>query len=243
MISTLRPSWPAATNVRALVTTRQGGCSDKPFDSLNLADHVGDDPACVAHNRDLLEIECRLPGTPFWLDQVHGCSVVCPQNAEPGSPADAVYSDESGVVCAVLTADCLPLLIADRRGREVCAVHAGWRGMVAGVIENALRSFRSPTEELMVWLGPAIGPAAFEVGDEVRDAFIDDRKQDDRLFTPSRPGHWLADIYGLARLRLDDAGVGFVCGGEYCTLTQDALFYSYRRDGVTGRMAAMIWLE
>ncbi len=243
MITTLQPRWPAPGNVRSLVTTRQGGCSNKPFDSLNLADHVGDDPACVARNRHLLETEYHLPGVPFWLDQVHGCEVVSPQSAVPGCPADAVYSDKSGVVCAVLTADCLPLLITDRQGKEVCAVHAGWRGMVAGVIENALHCFRSPKQDLMAWLGPAIGPQAFEVGGEVRDAFVNDRKEAGRLFTPNRPGHWLADIYGLARQRLADAGVGFVCGGDYCTLSQDALFFSYRRDGVTGRMAAMIWLE
>lgn len=243
MISTLQPVWPAPSNVRALVTTRQGGCSAAPFDSLNLADHVGDDPGSVARNRHLLETEYRLPDTPLWLNQVHGCTVVTAHSVEPGCSADAVYSDKSRMVCAVLTADCLPLLITDRRGSEVCAVHAGWRGMAAGVIESAVHRFQTPAQELLVWLGPAIGPAAFEVGEEVRDIFLNHRRRAGRLFTPSRPGHWLADIYGLARMRLSDAGVGFVCGGDYCTMTQDELFFSYRRDGVTGRMAAMIWFE
>ncbi|MES9823110.1 MAG: peptidoglycan editing factor PgeF [Candidatus Thiodiazotropha endolucinida] len=243
MIDVLQPAWPAPSNVKALVTTRQGGCSVAPYDSLNLADHVGDDPACVARNRALLARECRLPDTPFWLSQVHGCSVVSPDSANPGCQADAVYTDQPGVVCAVLTADCLPLLIADRQGNEVCAVHAGWRGLAAGVIENALQRFQSPMEELVVWLGPAIGPAAFEVGDEVRDRFLAYRQASAQSFTNNRPGHWLADIYALARLCLTDAGVEFITGGEYCTLTQDRLFFSYRRDGATGRMAAIIWRD
>jgi YfiH family protein len=141
-----------------------------------------------------------------------------------------------------MTADCLPLLIADRQGREVCAVHAGWRGLAAGVIENALQRFESPVHELLVWLGPAIGPGAFEVGSEVREPFVSYRQAAESLFTPTRSGRWLADIYALARMRLEDAGVGFVGGGEYCTFTEESLFFSYRRDGVTGRMAAMIWL-
>ncbi|MEW8507637.1 MAG: peptidoglycan editing factor PgeF [Candidatus Thiodiazotropha sp.] len=243
MISLLWPAWPAPANVHAVTTTRQGGCSVEPFASLNLADHVGDAPACVARNRALIAEECNLPDTPSWLHQVHGARAVNSQNVEPGCQADAVFSDQPGAVCAVLTADCLPLLMTDRSGGEVCAVHAGWRGLAAGVIENALLRFRSPMEELLVWLGPAIGPAAFEVGEEVRDAFLGQHEESDRFFTCNRPGHWLADIYGLARMRLEAAGVGFVCGGEYCTLTQDELFFSYRREGVTGRMASMIWFE
>ncbi|MEW8027025.1 MAG: peptidoglycan editing factor PgeF [Candidatus Thiodiazotropha sp.] len=243
MISVLQPAWPAPSNVKALVTTRQGGCSAEPFDGLNLADHVGDDASSVAQNRELLEHDCRLPDTPFWLSQEHGCSVVSPDSAKPGCRADAVYTDQPGVVCAVLTADCLPLLITDRQGNEVCAVHAGWRGLAAGVIENALQRFQSPAEELLVWLGPAIGPAAFEVGDEVRDRFLSYRQEAAQSFTANRPGHWLADIYALARMRLNDAGVEFVGGGGLCTVTQENLFFSYRRDGVTGRMAALIWRE
>ncbi|PVV10692.1 MAG: hypothetical protein B6D77_07955 [gamma proteobacterium symbiont of Ctena orbiculata] len=243
MIELLRPVWPAPSHVKALITTRQGGSSAAPFHGLNLADHVGDDPVCVARNREQLARECRLPNSPFWLNQVHGCEVVSPESANPGCEADAVYSDRPDRVCAVLTADCLPLLITDRLGREVCAVHAGWRGLAAGVIENAIQRFQAPAQELLVWLGPAIGPAVFEVGDEVRDVFLGYRREAGQMFTANRPGHWLADIYALARMRLTDAGVGFITGGDYCTLTQDRLFFSYRRDGVTGRMAALIWRE
>jgi YfiH family protein len=243
MIDVLQPEWAAPSNVKALVTTRHGGSSIAPYESLNLADHVGDDVACVAHNRALLARECRLPDKPFWLSQVHGCSVVSPDSASPGCQADAVYSDQPGVVCAVLTADCLPLLITDRKGKEVCAVHAGWRGLAAGVVENALQRFSSPAQELLVWLGPAIGPAAFEVGDEVRERFLSHRQDAAEFFTITRPGHWLADIYALARMRLNAAGVGFICGGDFCTFNQESLFFSYRRDGKTGRMAAMIWRE
>jgi YfiH family protein len=224
-----------------MITTRQGGSSTGPYASLNLAEHVGDDAACVARNRALLGRECRFPDKPFWLSQVHGCSVVSPTSASPGCQADAVYSDQPGVVCAVLTADCLPLLITDRQGREVCAVHAGWRGLAAGVIENALGCFQRPAHKLLVWLGPAIGPAAFEVGDEVRQLFLNDRQETRLCFKATRPGRWLADIYALARIRLEGAGVGFICGGEYCTFTQEHLFFSYRRDGQTGRMAAIIY--
>ncbi|MCU7870936.1 MAG: peptidoglycan editing factor PgeF [Candidatus Thiodiazotropha sp. (ex Lucinoma borealis)] len=243
MIETLLPGWPAPENVRSLVTTRQGGCSVSPFDSLNLADHVGDDPQAVSLNRHRVQIQCQLPVSPFWLSQVHGCSVASPDKDQVGCQADAVYTDRAGVVCAVLTADCLPLLITDRYGREVCAVHAGWRGLAAGVIERALQRFEADTDQLLVWLGPAIGPTAFEVGDEVRQCFLDRDQADESAFRPSRSGHWLADIYTLARLRLARAGVGSIAGGEYCTVTQQALFYSYRRDGVTGRMASLIWLE
>ncbi|MES9969521.1 MAG: peptidoglycan editing factor PgeF [Candidatus Thiodiazotropha sp.] len=243
MIELLRPEWPAPSQVKALITTRQGGNSAAPFDSLNLAEHVGDDPSNVARNRAQLLGECRLPNSPFWLNQVHGCAVVSAESADPGCEADAVYSDQPDRVCAVLTADCLPLLITDRLGREVCAVHAGWRGLAAGVIEHALQRFQAPAKELLVWLGPAIGPAVFEVGEEVRDAFLGHRQEAGQMFAASRPGHWLADIYALARMRLTDAGVGFITGGEYCTFSQDRLFFSYRRDGVTGRMAALIWRE
>ncbi|MCU7880264.1 MAG: peptidoglycan editing factor PgeF [Candidatus Thiodiazotropha sp. (ex Lucinoma aequizonata)] len=239
----LLPEWPAPENVRSLVTTRQGGCSESPFDSLNLAEHVGDDPQVVSSNRHRLRIQYQLPTEPFWLSQVHGCSVASPDRDQVGCQADAVYTDRAGVVCAVLTADCLPLLITDWYGREVCAVHAGWRGLAAGIIENTLQRFEAAADQLMVWLGPAIGPTAFEVLDDVRQCFLDCDQADECAFTPSRSGHWLADIYTLARLRLVRAGVGSVAGGKYCTVTQQTLFYSYRRDGVTGRMASLIWLE
>ena len=243
MIELLKPDWPVPSQVRAVITTRCGGVSRGAFDSFNLADHVGDDEAAVRQNRQRLAVRGRLPGEPFWLCQVHGCDVADSGKDQPGCSADAVYSDRPGTVCAVLTADCLPLLLTDRRGREVCAVHAGWRGLAAGVIEKALSRMNAPAESLLAWLGPAIGAAAFEVGGEVRQAFVAGAEQDDCAFVPGRAGRWQADIYLLARQRLTRAGVGFIGGGDYCTVTDRERFYSYRRDGVTGRMASLIWLD
>ncbi|MCB1758885.1 MAG: peptidoglycan editing factor PgeF [Gammaproteobacteria bacterium] len=238
------PDWPASERVRALITTRHGGHSAAPFDSLNLGDHVGDDPACVRRNRALLRQHGDLPGEPLWLNQVHGCAVAgC--HTEGGVPpeADASTTTQPGRICAVMTADCLPLLICDLGATRVAAIHAGWRGLVNGVIERSLACFSQPGEELMVWLGPAIGPAAFEVGEEVRAAFVAVQPEAAPAFTTARPGHWFADIYQLARLRLQAAGVGYIGGGGYCTHSDSARFFSYRRDGVTGRMASLIWLE
>jgi YfiH family protein len=243
MIRLLTPDWPVADHVKAVITTRQGGVSQPPFESLNLAQHVGDDPASVAQNRARLREFCDLPQEPFWLRQVHGCRVADGAREEPGCEADAVCSRQSGQVCAVLTADCLPLLITDRAGKEVCAVHAGWRGLAAGVVESAVAKMSVPASELLVWLGPAIGPDAFEVGPEVRQAFVESEAADGQAFKRNDQGRWQADIYLLARLRLQRLGVGFIGGGCYCTWREDALFYSYRRDGVTGRMASLIWLE
>ncbi|MCU7851117.1 MAG: peptidoglycan editing factor PgeF [Candidatus Thiodiazotropha sp. (ex Monitilora ramsayi)] len=243
MITPLTPDWPVPDHVKSLITTRQGGVSLPPYDSLNLAHHVGDDPAAVARNRALLKAAYQLPDDPFWLNQVHGCRVADSATETPGCEADAVISDQSGVVCAVLTADCLPLLITDRSGHRVCAVHAGWRGLAAGVIESAVSRMDISPADLVVWLGPAIGPGAFEVGAEVRQAFIDSSASDEAAFKSHGDAHWLADIYQLARLRLARLGVGYVGGGDYCTMTQTDLFYSYRREGVTGRMASLIWLD
>ncbi|MCG8429107.1 MAG: peptidoglycan editing factor PgeF [Chromatiales bacterium] len=235
------PSWPVGDTVKAVITTRAGGFSQAPYDSLNLGDHVGDDPAVVARNRAFLKRELALPGEPNWLTQVHGCDVVPCGSGQ--SRADAVITDQPGQVCAVLTADCLPVLIADRAGRKVAAVHAGWRGLSAGVIENAVHALALPGEELLAWLGPAIGPAQFEVGAEVREVFIQHNPAAEAAFVNNRPGHWLADIYQLARLRLNAFNLSYVGGGEYCTVSDQARFFSYRRDGVTGRMAALIWIE
>ncbi len=243
MIRPLVPDWPAPGHVRALITTREGGVSRPPFDSLNLARHVGDDPQAVARNRALLRETCGLPAEPFWLQQVHGCQVADSAVERSGCEADAVLSREPGRVCAVLTADCLPLLITDREGQAVCAVHAGWRGLSLGVVESAIARLASPAASLLVWLGPAIGADAFEVGDEVRAAFVDACAEDAQAFRRNERGRWQADIYRLARLRLRRLGVGFVGGGDYCTWTERSRFYSYRREGVTGRMASLIWLE
>lgn len=243
MIQPLIPDWPAPGHVKALTTTRQGGVSRPPYESLNLAQHVGDDPVAVARNRARLRETCGLPEEPFWLHQVHGCRVADSASEGPGCEADAVLSRQPGRICAVLTADCLPILMTDRDGRAVCAVHAGWRGLASGVVESAVSHLPSPPQGLLVWLGPAIGPDAFEVGDEVREAFVAQCDEDEQAFRKNGRGRWLADIYELARLRLRRLGVGYVGGGGYCTSTQSSLFYSYRREGATGRMASLIWLD
>lgn len=240
----IESDWPAPAQVRALTTTRRGGVSGGPYASLNLGDHVGDDPAAVRYNRDLLGRELGLPSEPLWLNQVHGCDVL---QIEPGTgqgcSADAAVSVAPGRVCAVLTADCLPLLFCDRAGTQVAAVHAGWRGLLHGVIEAALDSLAVPGPDVLCWLGPAIGPQAFEVGNEVRAAFIERDPASVAAFLPSPAGRWLADIYLLARQRLEVRNVGFVGGGEWCTVTDSSRFFSYRRDTETGRMASLIWIE
>jgi YfiH family protein len=225
-----------------VVTTRNGGVSWPPYDSLNLGDHVGDDPSAVAENRRRLSQSLRLPGEPRWLSQVHGTCAVDAAQCSAGCEADAAYSDTHGVVCAVLTADCLPLLLCDRSGRSVAAVHAGWRGLLEGVIERTVAHF-GDAAEVLAWLGPAIGPQAFEVGKEVRAAFIDEYRAAETAFTPSPAGRWLADIYALARQRLHRAGVDAIYGGGLCTFSEPERFYSYRRDGQTGRMASLVWIE
>jgi YfiH family protein len=239
----LLPEWPAPPPVRACTTTRLGGVSEGPYASLNLAEHVGDDPKHVAENRRRLVQALRLPAMPLWLRQVHGNAVVDVTVAQPDCEADANYARRAGTVCAVLTADCLPILVCDGGGTRVAAVHAGWRGLLNGVVENAVRTLNIPGRELLAWLGPAIGPLAFEVGDEVRAAYIASDPATAEHFTPSPAGRWLADLYGLARQRLARVHVDRVYGGHWCTASDASRFYSYRRDGVTGRMASLIWLE
>ncbi len=239
----LWPDWPAPAPVRAVCTTRVGGISRSPYASLNLGDHVGDDPRVVAQNRAWLRGVLNLPADPSWLLQVHGADTVDAAVQTRPCQADAAYTDRPGVVCAVLTADCLPLLLCDRVGTRVAAVHAGWRGLAGGVIERALESFSAPGSELMAWLGPAIGPRAFEVGEEVRAEFVAHDAVAAAAFQPARAGHWYADLYTLARQRLVACAVTAVYGGEHCTYTDPTRFYSYRRDGSTGRMASLIWLD
>ncbi|MDQ8020825.1 MAG: peptidoglycan editing factor PgeF [Moraxellaceae bacterium] len=227
------------------MTTRGGGVSNVPFASLNLGDHVGDNPVHVAENRR--RVAARLPGTPLWLQQVHGIEVcrldVIGGNSSP-PVADAVVSRQPGLVCAVMTADCLPVLLCDRRGSVVAAAHAGWRGLCAGVIERCSGEMGVPAQEVMAFLGPAIGPTAFEVGNEVRSAFMAHDPRAEAAFLPGLHGKWMADIYLLARQRLQDIGVpaDAVYGGDRCTVSEPESFFSYRRDGATGRMAALIWL-
>ncbi|GAB6040495.1 peptidoglycan editing factor PgeF [Endothiovibrio diazotrophicus] len=239
----LLPNWPAPATVRAAVTTRLGGVSARPYDSFNLATHVEDDPRAVAVNRARLREALGLPAEPCWLNQIHGTGIVDAAAAAPGCEADGAFATVSGVVCVVMTADCLPVLLCDLRGRRVAAVHAGWRGLLDGVVEAAVARLERPGEGLMAWLGPAIGPAAFEVGDEVRDAFLADDPGCVGAFRPSPAGRWLADLYHLACRRLARIGIDEVYGGGLCTYRDAGRFYSYRRDGRTGRMASLIWLE
>lgn len=242
--SPLQPlDWPAPAHVRAGWTTRQGGVSAAPYHSLNLGLHVGDDPRAVQENR--ARLRRLLPAEPVWLNQVHGVELHHAQGptAAPVT-ADGSWTDQPSVVCAVMTADCLPVLLCDRAGTRVAAVHAGWRGLAAGVLEAALRAMQRPASELLVYLGPAIGPSAFEVGEDVRAVFVAAQPAARACFVPSpRPGHWWADLPGLARLRLQQQGVQAVWGGQACTYSQPELYFSHRRDQVSGRMVSLIWLE
>ncbi|HSJ81051.1 MAG TPA: peptidoglycan editing factor PgeF [Thiobacillus sp.] len=234
------PDWPAPARVKCLMTTRAGGVSQAPWDSLNLGDHVGDDPAHVAANR--ARLRRQLPAEPGWLRQVHSARVV-ELGREPNREADAALTRQPAQVCAILTADCLPVLLCDRAGSVVAAAHAGWRGLANGVLEATVAAMNVPPGEVLAWMGAAIGPQAFEVGDEVREAFIAQHAAASGAFVSQpAPGKWLADIYRLARIRLSHAGVKAVYGGGRCTFTEANRFYSYRRDGVTGRMASLIWL-
>jgi YfiH family protein len=245
------PDWPAPANVRAVMTTRTGGVSRAPYDSLNPAAHVGDDPGAVAENRRILRR--WLPAEPLWLNQVHGARVF----EIPGPPgealtpeADAGMTRTAGRVCAVLTADCLPVLFCDDAGTVVAAAHAGWRGLASGVLEETVRCMGVDPEHILVWLGAAIGPESFEVGPEVRETFIARHPLAGIAFRPALPGtldeaprKWLADLYMLARIRLAAVGVERVHGGGLCTRRDGARFFSYRRDGRTGRMAGLVWFE
>ena len=237
----LQPDWPAPARVKSLQTLRSGGVSVAPWASFNLGDHVGDDPLHVAANRDALT--ACLPSAPCWLQQVHGTLAVNAENTPKPAVADAAFTRQPGRVCAVMTADCLPVLFCDRAGSVVAAAHAGWRGLLGGVLESTLAAMAVAPEHVLAWLGPAIGPSAFEVGDEVRAAFVAELPAAGEAFAPCGQGKWLADLYALARLRLARAGVTAVYGGNACTYSDPAHYFSYRRDGVTGRMATLIWLE
>jgi polyphenol oxidase len=237
------PDWPAPARVRSLLTTRRGGVSSGAYASLNLGEHVGDDPRAVAENR--AQLAGRLPSAPRWLNQVHGTTVFSADSDAAGElppVADAAFARRPGVVCAVLTADCLPVLLCDKAGRVVAVAHAGWRGLQAGVLERTVAAMGCPGAQLLAYLGPAIGPDAFEVGDEVRAAFLEASDEAAVAFKARSPGKWLANIYLLARQRLARLGIDAVYGGAFCTVHETERFFSYRRDGATGRMASLIWL-
>ena len=239
------PDWPLPSGIEAWQTCR--GTGPMPYGGFNLGQHVGDDPVSVAANRDqLLQV---VPAQPFWLNQVHGTRVLeLPINTDDASiEADAVMTSEPGVVCAVMTADCLPVLLADKAGRVVGAAHAGWRGLAAGVLEALVHKMTARVnalpQDLVAWLGPAIGPTAFEVGDDVRDTFVGLNPLNQACFKPGATGKWLADLPAIAAAKLHTIGVSRITHSGSCTYTESARFYSYRRDQVTGRMATMIWIK
>lgn len=239
----IHPRWPAPAGVHAISTTRAGGISQPPYDSLNLASHVGDQKDTVQANRRHLIKQLDLAAEPVWLEQVHGDTVIDAGAVVGTASADASFTRQSGVVCAVMTADCLPVLFCDQSGEVVAAAHAGWRGLASGVLEATLAAMTVPAGSVLAWLGPAIGPGAFEVGEEVRAAFVDRQAEAATAFHRRDNGQWLADIYQLARLRLASVGVEHVYGGGFCTFTDSERFYSFRRQSTTGRMASLIWIE
>jgi len=236
------PDWPAPDNIKAFSTTRQGGFSLPPYDSLNLGDHVGDELHTVIKNRESLLIQAGLPESPRWLKQVHGTTVSFASSWQQGDEADAIVSETSNQVCSIMTADCLPILLCDQQGNKVAAIHAGWRGLAAGIIEKTLAHFNCPSQDIMAWLGPAIGPTQFEVGSDVFTEFTAQSRHPHLAFQQTDSDHYLADIYLLAKQRLNASGVTDVYGGEHCTVSDSSRFFSYRRDGITGRMASMIWI-
>lgn len=239
----IRPDWPAPAGVRAFVTTRAGGVSEGEYGGMNLGERSGDEPQRVARNRMI--VRAHLPAAPRWMTQVHGTGVAdLDALAEGAAPvADAAVTAVPGRVAVVQTADCMPLLLCDTAGRRVGVAHAGWRGMAAGVIENAVRAMGAAPGEVMAWMGPTIGPSAFEVGPEVREAFLKADPGAGDAFAAHVPGKFLADLYALARRRLEAAGVREIHGGGFCTYRDTQRFFSYRRVPASGRMGAFIWME
>ncbi len=239
MTEFLYPDWPAPEQVKAFSTTRIGGVSTGPFSDNNLALHVQDEEALVLLNRE--KLNRYLPVEPSWLNQTHGIEVVC--CADEKTDADASYNNRADYVCVVMTADCLPILLCDTSGQQVAAVHAGWRGLLDGVIENSIAMFQGSKHNILAWLGPAIGKTAFEVGEEVYGMFTQKHPEANRYFQACGNRKYLMDIYGLASFRLKLVGVTKIFGGECCTYSDETRFFSYRRDGVCGRMASLIWLD
>ena len=239
----LEADWPAPPGVRVLSTLREGGVSEGRFSSFNLGAHVGDDPGRVAENRRRLNQEALLPSEPAWLQQVHGVAVADLDKSQPMQPADAAMTRQAGRVCAILSADCLPVMLAAVSGEVVAAAHAGWRGLAGGVLESTVRALGQPGEHLQAWLGPAIGQKHFEVGAEVREVFLVGNESAEEAFQPTDRGRFMADLPLLARLRLEQLGVTRIYGGAECTYADPQRFFSHRRDGNTGRQATLIWRE
>jgi hypothetical protein len=238
----LRPAGPWSPDAGVVTTTRAGGASRGAYASFNLGDHVGDDPEAVRKNRARLREALALPAEPLWLKQVHGTTVVDAATAKAGVTADGAYTDRKGIVLAVLTADCLPIFLCARDGTLIGLLHAGWRGLAGGIVEAGVRAMGHPGAQLLAHLGPGIGPDSYEVGEDVRTAFVARDAEAATAFRPNGSHRWLADMYALARRRLRALGVTTISGGEHCTYHERERFYSYRRDGVTGRMASLIWI-
>jgi polyphenol oxidase len=239
--SWLQPDWPAPSNIHAATTLRIGGVSLDKYASLNLATHVGDDPELVDQNRQILISRLNLPSEPIWLHQTHSNLAIKITARSVPLHGDASYTNQVGVVCAVMTADCLPLLICAADGSEIAAIHAGWRGLLDGIIDNTINALQS--RNVLVWLGPAIGLDCFEVGEEVRAAYLAKSTEYASAFKQKNEDKWLADIYQLARINLSALGISKIFGGNFCTVTDHERFYSYRRDKDTGRMATLIWRD
>jgi len=233
-------NWPAPANIIAGCTTRTGGVSAAPYASLNLGEHVGDDPGCVSENRDRLVAGAGLPAEPLWLNQVHGTQVVLVPLAVSRPLAYAFISRKTASVCTVMIADCLPILLLSGDGAEIAAIHAGWRGLAGGVVEATLEAMQAAPGDMLAWMGPAISKAHFEVGEEVRRAFTEHDQAAARCFCRNARNRWQADLFALARQRLQGAGIRRISGGDYCTYAESARFFSYRRDGQCGRMACFV---
>lgn len=239
----ITPDWPAPASVKAVSSTRLGGVSEGPFASLNVGLTAGDLRSIVTRNRALLRRAASMPAEPAWLQQVHGTELVELNGDDPqGVTADGSHTTRSSVVCAVMSADCLPVLLCNHAGTKVAALHGGWRGLAAGIINKGVERF-AKSDRLLAWLGPAISVSAYEISAEVRDQFICKDETMATCFKPSRTGHWFADLYALARKQLASVGVTAVYGGQFCTYTQADKFFSFRRDGKTGRMVSAVWLD
>lgn len=239
----IKPDWPTPAHIKAYTTVKTSWGGRQPYHDINKGNYTAQHPAYVSESKSLTEL-LGLPDDPIWITQTHSSIAIeaKPENKE--NTADASYTTEPNRVCVVMTADCLPILMTNRAGNCVAAIHAGWRGLAAGIIETTLTAIKLPPEEILIWLGPAIGPTKFEVGIDVYEAFIHQHPQSEQAFLPHREGKWLANLYDLARLRLQSLGINQIYGGNFCTFSQEELFFSYRRDkGHTGRMASLIWIE
>jgi len=239
----LIPNWPAPKNIHAYTTTRGGGVSQPPYNSFNLSTNVGDEISAVTANRTRLRQDLKLPNEPFWLNQAHTNNVITAKSQSDFPSADAAYTTQSNIVCVTLTADCLPILLCSKQGNLVAAIHAGWRGIVNGVIEATIKALPVAPQELIAWFGPAIGPTVFEVEEEVKEKFVATDPKAQQAFTSIVPNKYLLNLYLIGRQRLNNCEVSAIYGGEFCTYSAPEKFFSFRRHATTGRLASLIWRE